>query len=103
LLPQLQLPLKLYLRKQNKQTKSVEKDQRREKIAVATTTVASSSDVMEENEEPLYQTERERNTKLKRTKKLREEEKNQKILTGNNVSKDVYFCLPACFLNYNSR
>jgi hypothetical protein len=53
---------------------------------------------MEENEQPLHQTERERNTKLKRTKKLREEEKKPKILTGDNVSKDVYFCLLDCLL-----
>jgi hypothetical protein len=85
--------------KQNKtKKKSVEKDQRREKIAVAKTTVASSNEVMEENEETLQQTERERNTKLKWTKKLREtpKKKNQKILTGNNVSKDVYLYLIAC-------
>jgi hypothetical protein len=76
LLPQLRLPLELYLWKQNKtKKKSVEKDQRREKIAVAKTTVASSNEVMEENEETLQQTERERNTKLKWTKKLRETKK----------------------------
>jgi len=36
-------------------------------------------------------------------KKTKWEKKNQKILTGNNVSKDVYFCLLARFLNYKSR
>jgi hypothetical protein len=63
--------------KQNKK-KNVEKDQRREKIAVAMTTVASSNEVMEENEEPLHQTERERNAKLRWTKKLRETKKKKK-------------------------
>jgi len=80
--------------------KSVEKDQRRDKIAVAMTTVASSNEVMEENEEPLHQTERERNAKLKWTKKPREtkKKKKQKILTGNNISKDVYLYLIDCLL-----
>jgi hypothetical protein len=93
----------VFVETKQKKKKSVEKDERREKIAVATTTVASSNEVMEENEEPLHQTERERNTKLQVDKKTKREKKNQKILTGNNVSKDVYFSLLACFLNYNSR
>ncbi len=35
--------------------------------------------------------------------KRKKTKKNQKTLTGNNASKDVYFCLLACFHNYNSR
>jgi hypothetical protein len=50
---------------ETKQKRKCRERSKERETAVATTTVASSNEVMEENEEPLHHTERERNTKLK--------------------------------------